>query len=98
MSLQLSQELFESLLNEKFHAFFSEEHQFVLELIEVKLRAPIESIDMIPYSLMFRTDVSNPSISQMTVRLDTEKTGEFSIFLIPRTPDKDGVYYEAIFS
>lgn len=98
MSVQLSKELFESVLNKKFHAYFNEEHQYELELIEVKPGRYIEPLELEPFSLMFRTDRTNPPISQMMVRLHTEVTGEFSVFLIPRTPDKDGIYYEAIFS
>ena len=98
MSVQLSQKLFESLLNQKFHAYFNEEHQYELELIEVKPGKKIESLDIEPFSLMFRTARTNPPISQMTVRLQNEATGEISLFLIPRIPDKEGIYYEAVFS
>lgn len=94
----LNKALFESCINDFFHAKFDEEHQYQLELIEVKMGNKIESLNLEPFSLLFKADSKHPPIKQMMTTLTSDKTGEIQLFLIPRMPDKEGMYYEAIFS
>jgi len=98
MAIALTRELFESCMNKKFYASFSEEIQYEIELIDVKVSKRIESMDLEPYSLLFRADKSQKISNQGLVSLKSEKTGEISLFLIPRLPDIDGIYYEVIIS
>ena len=85
---------FEPLLNQKFTIKFSEDHQYEFELIEVTRKATIERFGIEPFILYFRGDPSLPIFAQGNYTLLHDKIEPALIFLVPRQPDKEGIYYE----
>ncbi len=98
MTVSLSREVFESCLNKKFKATFSKDLTYDLVLVNIKVSKKIESLDIEPYSLLFRAERSQEIFNQGLVQLWSEVTGDISLFLIPRLPDNDWIFYEAIIS
>ena len=89
---------FEPLLNQKFKIRFSEEHEYEFELIEVTRRPFIESLSISPFILFFRGNKDLPIFNQGYYKLSHQAIGEISIFLNPRQPDSNGIYYEFIYN
>ena len=50
-----------------------------------------------PFSIVFRGPHDSP-IGQGTYKIGHDKMGAFDLFLVPIAPDKDGRYYEAVFT
>lgn len=98
MSLPLNKATFSSLLNSKFKITFDEDNEYEAELIEISDGKAIPSLNLEPFSLIFRADPSQTIFAQRIYTIFSEATGPIDLFLIPRAPDKEGIYYEVIFN
>ena len=98
MSVPLKKETFLPLINTKFKATFDAENAYEVELIEVTEGKDSAPSNLEPFSLMFRADPGNIIFAQRIYTIHSEATGSLDLFLIPRAPDKEGIYYEAIFN
>ena len=94
----MTKEQFLPLLNQKVEIQFMPEVNLDFEVVDIRVSPKIESIEVEPFSLMFRGEPSFPIYQQGNYTLRSKDINEFSIFLVPRLPDKEGIYYEAIFS
>ena len=98
MTPKLTKEQFLPLLNKKIEISFTEDDTLAFELIEIKVSPVIESLQIEPFSLLFRGSASQTVYQQGNYRVRSPEIGELSIFLTPRQPDQEGIYYEAIFN
>ena len=96
MAVPLKKETFLPLLNSKFKVTFDSENEYEVELIEVAGGKAIESLNLEPFSLMFRADPSCTIFAQRIYTVHSEATGALDLFMIPRAPDQEGIYYEVI--
>lgn len=93
-----SKNFFQNCMNEKFQVIFDPNNSYELELVEVADKGTIDSLNIECYALIFKGDRANKVFVQGNYKLTSEKSGEITLFLIPRLPDDEGIYYEAIFS
>ncbi|NNL93262.1 MAG: hypothetical protein HKO66_13560 [Saprospiraceae bacterium] len=89
---------FQELVGQEFKVTFSEEHEYMLTLAKVLEGNPIPELELEPYTLEFIGDVDSPVYSQGSFVVNHEKLGDMTLFLIPRQPDKNGIYYDCIVS
>lgn len=94
--MDLKKELFKPLLNTNFTITFDAENKYDVKLIEIKEHDVISSLNLEPFTLTFRGDKNEIIFAQRTYDVHSEATGHMSLFLIPRRPDDDGIYYDVI--
>lgn len=98
MSVKLTKETFEPLLNTKFKITFDIENIYEVELIELEEGKPFSKMNSIPFTLTFRGAATEKIFAQGMYKIYSEITGELPLFLIPRMPDEEGIYYDVIIS
>ena len=89
---------FKQLLNTKFKVTFDIENFYDIELIKIIEAPPIPSLNIEPFSLLFRGDPAEQIFSQGSYVVFSKEVGSITLFMIPRMPDKEGIYYEVIFN
>ena len=70
---------------------------FAIELVNVDIWGESQADRRQPFSLTFRGP-SNPVLSQRIYALENPTLGTLEIFLVPISPDNQGMRYEAVFS
>lgn len=95
MSSPLKREIFEKLLHTKFNIKFDEQHSYEVELIQVIKGEEIPSLQIEPFSLLFKGNPNEKIFAQNTYTISSPQTDSLSLFLVPTQPDKSGIYYEA---
>ena len=98
MQKKYKKEDFEGLLNTKFRVTFDSQNAYDVELIEISESKPIKALDLTPFTLTFRGAPDEKIFQQRLYDVSSETLGDMALFLIPRFPDKEGVYYDVIFS
>ena len=96
MSITLKKETFLPLINTKFKVTFDAENDYEVELIEVSEGKADPRLNLEPFSLMFRADPEETIFAQRIYTVYSEAIGSLNLFLIPRSPDNEGIYYEVI--
>jgi len=98
MSVPLSKATFEPLLNSKFKVTFDSENTYSVELIQIEEGTHIKELNITPFTLTFRGGRDEKIFAQSTYTVSSEATGDLRLFMIPRLPDDEGIYYHVIFS
>ena len=94
----LKLEDFKPLLNATFKITFDKDNAYEAELIRITAYGKIEELNIQQFSLLFRSDPKNTIFAQRLYQLSHDELGNHALFFIPRTPDKEGIYYEVIIS
>ncbi len=86
-------------LNQKFNIHVEGSDPVEAELTEVSdLKSDtVDSSKRQPFSLVFVCQHNDP-LEQMIYKLEHEKMGEITLFLVPVAQDDKGVHYEAVFN
>jgi hypothetical protein len=93
---QISLEVFSPCIGSTFRVAVGEDEYLELELIEATpLKATPGAPRQDPFTLLFRGPVDR-YLPQRLYDLDGGTLGTFQLFLIPRMPDQEGSYFEAI--
>ena len=96
--MKLKKETFQKLVDTVFTITFDAQNKYDVQLIEFTELQPIKSLNVEPFTLLFRGAVGEKIFEQHIYTLHSEATGTFEAFLVPLRPDDKGVYYELIVS
>ncbi|MDH3389966.1 MAG: hypothetical protein OEN02_18930 [Gammaproteobacteria bacterium] len=96
---KITNEDFESCLNDTFTVKSEDENEQQLELIEIKPLGEHDPDAKIrqPFSLLFRGP-REPMLQQQAYQLENSNLGEMLLFLVPIGPDEKGMLYESVFN
>lgn len=92
---ELSRTDFAEHLNTKFRIIFDAEQSLEVELIEITEGTVTPRQEM--FSLLFLGPNETP-FTQGMCRMEHERMGELSLFLVPVGKDQRGLLYEAVFN
>ena len=101
MSEIISLKDYQSHLNQEFQIELESDHWISAVLVEASELnfnySDLDRVERASFSLVFQIgrDIHLP---QNTYRIKHVDLGEQQIFLVPIEPDKDGTYYEAVFT
>ena len=93
----LTVDVFESRVGERFRIRAHPERELEAELIEARALGKAASGRRVPFTLSFRT----PQLAALPQRIYAvahDEIGSYDIFLVPIGPDGKGMVYEAIFT
>ena len=83
-------------LSNKYQVQFDQDTSCEFELIEIIPYKKAEQPGPVSFSLLFRGDVNEKIYAQGTYEVYDKKNVSRNLFLIPRQPDEEGIYYEII--
>jgi len=89
---------FKPFLNQVFQIQFEKDKILEATLLEINEHPPIEGIERVPFTLIFRTAQKDSYYLQNTFTLEHPNHGSLPLFLIPIGPDEMGMKYQAIFN
>jgi hypothetical protein len=92
---KLTQETFADQLNTKFGVRLPDSKTIELQLYEVVQGHSTRTQEQ--FSLFFHGP-RETNLGQGTFHLEHDRIGDFSIFLVPIGPDKEGMRYQAVFN
>jgi hypothetical protein len=95
LSENLTKALFAESLKTKFRVSSEQSDAVEVELIE--LVEGVSTPNHEQFSLLFQGP-QTPFLPQMTYRVEHDRLGEFSLFLVPVARTPDGFQYEAVFN
>ena len=92
---ELSKQMFRSHLHSVFQAIDPDQNPLTMKLIEVSDGPDNPRYDQ--FSILFQAPADSLN-QQGTYRFEHPGIGTFTIFIVPVALDRDGLYYEAVFS
>jgi hypothetical protein len=95
MAGRLPKEVFQENLNTEFRVHFEPDITIKLELFEVNEGPSAPQQEQ--FSLMFRGPLE-PAFRQATCRIQHDRLGELTLFLVPMARKPEGMIYEAVFN
>jgi hypothetical protein len=94
---QFTYSTFQKHINEAFRLYLSPEQSIDLKLVTATDTSAKQPTGCESFSIVFLGS-QQPLLPQDTYLLQHPELGEFQLFIVPIRQDKNGSYYEAVFS
>lgn len=94
----MKKETFQELKDQTFTITFAKDYVYDFKLCRIIEGQEIKDLGLEPFTLEFQGALDNMIFNQGIYKVHHDKLGEMELFLIPRKPDKEGVFYHCILS